>query len=247
MGFTDGGWIGGVWEDCEDAVDCIFDEWTNWDASTCEGANGQWGCCRGEQVGDRGGCPHGNKKTTVFFKMCEDVVSIFGRFSPGYGEGKECFFLHIFVEFTVFSLVPFLSIHPPRRLGDSGDRIMIPWNHQLLNMSLSRIRFLTTLGREVCWCKPNEDFGHLSWASTLHPKEFQPKRLGFKDPIFLCEDLNFLGAVQGIELFDLYNLYHFFFVNPMSHSWNLVLVLFLLFGTHTNCVMFYFQRWYLYL
>eukprot|EP00434_Breviolum_minutum_P022929 symbB.v1.2.020228.t1/scaffold1690.1/size105730/2 len=28
-------------KDCEDAVDCIFDEWTNWDASTCEGGRGQ--------------------------------------------------------------------------------------------------------------------------------------------------------------------------------------------------------------
>ena len=92
LGFTDGGWIGGVWEDCEDAVDCIFDEWTNWDASTCEGANGQWGCCRGEQVGDRGGCPHGKKKTTVFFKMwfpfLEDSLLVLGR-APGDSEILE--------------------------------------------------------------------------------------------------------------------------------------------------------------
>ncbi|CAL1161885.1 unnamed protein product, partial [Cladocopium goreaui] len=28
-------------KDCEDPVDCLFDEWTSWDASTCEGGRGQ--------------------------------------------------------------------------------------------------------------------------------------------------------------------------------------------------------------
>lgn len=30
-------------QDCEDPVDCIFDEWTDWDASTCEGHGGHGG------------------------------------------------------------------------------------------------------------------------------------------------------------------------------------------------------------
>ena len=28
-------------QDCEDPIDCVFDPWTSWDSSTCEGGRGQ--------------------------------------------------------------------------------------------------------------------------------------------------------------------------------------------------------------
>ena len=154
--------------------------------------------------------PHGKKKTTVFFKM--------------------------WFPFLEDSLLVWGGPPEIRRFWRSHHD---PGFHQLLNMSLSSIGFLTTLGREVCWCKPNEDFDIWVGLQLFIPKNFNQKGWDSRIPFFVWRSF-FLGQFRESN-FSICTICTIFFVNPMSVLGILCMSLFVVWNTQQIVWCFIFK------